>query len=378
MYIPEVGIGSEFGWADLQFRWNSYKTILSQPNILTFSNGRAALRHAIRVAYAQASSQKNKFLLPAYLCHSMVQPFVEEGVPFEFYRVTEKLHLDIDDIKQRIDSKTIGVLLVHYFGFSQPPHVLEMLKKYHKLFIIEDSTHNWLSSTAPFGDVTIASPRKMLPIPDLAWLSLNSNHARNSSDLVPIANGIDVQFAVSRGLALALRGLYFRWPFDFIKNWGFSLFQIADERLDESISIRRASLFSRKLFKRMPLDHYSKKRRENYSVLLSGISELIHISPLFPCLPNEVVPLGFPILIEDRDWVRAKLIDAKIYPPIHWHLPKEIDIRKFTLSAEIASNILTIPIDQRYGLEHMLYIINCLRKIDQELKGTAKRKVYVD
>lgn len=371
------GIGSEFGWFQLGLK-QAVAEDLSIVNQQTFANGRAALRQAIRLASSQVSTDADTFLLPAYLCHSMVQPFVEEGVRFEFYPVTESLVVDLVGLMNRVNNRTLGVLLVHYFGYLQPKSVIEWLQQHRDLFVIEDSTHSWLSSYDQYGDVTVVSPRKMLPLPDLAWLTINSPRARSGLERVPVPKGIDWRFAVSRSLALAIRGIYFRWPSSRVKQLAFSLFHYAEKRLDGRVLVRQSSSLSKALFRYFPLRHYAKARRKNYRFLLEGVSQLCCIRPLFAQLPEEVVPLGFPILTNERDWVKVKLVEASIYPPIHWLLPAEIDPGQFPLSTAISSKVLTIPIDQRYEERHMQYVLDRLQQIDRVLKNRRDMGEYAN
>jgi hypothetical protein len=70
-----------------------------------------------------------------------------------------------------------------------------------------------------------------------------------------------------------------------------------------------------------------------------------------------------PLLFKNeklREIYRKKLINSNIYPPIHWELPEDIPLT-FKYEHDLSKRILSIPIDQRYGLKEMGYIINKLK-----------------
>lgn len=95
---------------------------------------------------------------------------------------------------------------------------------------------------------------------------------------------------------------------------------------------------------------------------MNGLKDEVEIKPIFKKLPLGVCPLGFPIIVENRNELKNKLIENMIYPPIHWELPDAINRRHFPLSWYISEHILTIPIDQRYTEKEMEYILKILIK----------------
>jgi hypothetical protein len=55
------------------------------------------------------------------------------------------------------------------------------------------------------------------------------------------------------------------------------------------------------------------------------------------------------------------LVANRVYPPVHWDFPKEVDLESFPESARLAKEELTLPIDQRYSLRHMDVILEVAR-----------------
>ena len=127
------------------------------------------------------------------------------------------------------------------------------------------------------------------------------------------------------------------------------------------------SRVSRYLLKRINLASVVERRRKNYQYLLSNSSHFKHCTPLFARLPSDVCPLGFPIVMdteEQRNTIRNILIRNKIYPPVHWDLPLEVDPLLFPESAHLSSCILTIPIDQRYSPSDLQRVVDILTSVE--------------
>jgi hypothetical protein len=70
----------------------------------------------------------------------------------------------------------------------------------------------------------------------------------------------------------------------------------------------------------------------------------------------------YPLYLENGDEVRKQLQEKKIFIPTLWpavfNLCKETDIEY-----DLAKNILPIPIDQRYGIEEMEYMIEKIKEL---------------
>jgi dTDP-4-amino-4,6-dideoxygalactose transaminase len=94
------------------------------------------------------------------------------------------------------------------------------------------------------------------------------------------------------------------------------------------------------------------KTRNNYEVLQK------HLEPIRKLEPG-VSPLGFPMLHEGRDRLLHRLIQEKIFPPIHWSLKKVP--KDFSDSYWVSEREITLPCDHRYDAEDMKKIIKCVK-----------------
>lgn len=68
----------------------------------------------------------------------------------------------------------------------------------------------------------------------------------------------------------------------------------------------------------------------------------------------------YPLLIADGMKVRKQLQQMKIYVPTLW--PNVLDECKHgTFEYKFAADILPIPVDQRYGVEDMEYLVEAIQ-----------------
>ncbi len=88
----------------------------------------------------------------------------------------------------------------------------------------------------------------------------------------------------------------------------------------------------------------AERRRRNYAILGEALGRFA----IFPDLPDQVVPLGFPMRAKDRDQLQQVLFHREIFPPIHWPIEGVVPA-EFGASHRLAAEILTLPCDQRYG-----------------------------
>jgi len=340
-----------------------YHFIPDDAQLFFTSSGRCSLKIIIK---ALKLTKKDEVLLPSYLCEEVLKPFKEERIHVQFYKVDEHLIVDINDIKQKITKRTKALLIIHYFGFPQPIKLIQKLCRNYSIYLIEDVTQAFMSKqdNIPlgwFGDFNFTSFRKFLPVLDGSLLLFNKNliYVKKVKWKKYYLGYYLYQYL--RFFGMFLKCLYLRLgiipKFFFLKP-----FEYADKILNEYPKPVEMSRLSKKLLKKFDFDSIILKRRENFQYLLKNWT-CVSIKPLFKKLPNNVCPFGFPAITKNRDFIRQKLIKRKIYTPVHWNLPIEIDKKQFRTSWEISKNILTIPIDQRYGKPEMDWIINALKEI---------------
>ena len=83
------------------------------------------------------------------------------------------------------------------------------------------------------------------------------------------------------------------------------------------------------------------KRRSNFLFLLDQLKDIA----LYKVLPDDVVPLGFPVLLDNRDAIQQELFKHNIFCPVHWPIDGVVPM-SFHDSFDISKRILTLICDQ--------------------------------
>ena len=295
------GIGSEF-WLPSYYLSdtsnNQFLNIQPEGKKIFVTSGREAIYQIIK---SLKLSKEEEVLLPSYLCPSVVEPFIKTSTEIQFYKINKNLEMDLEDIQEKINDKTKAILLIHYFGFPQPLTGIKKLKE--KLLVIENTTHSFLSShdgkpSGSYGDISIVSFRKMLPIPDSAMISYNNE----CISIPPLAeqDTWHLKYKKKRESALLYRGEFIRTGNKFHEKSSLETFNEATELLQKIYSNPcKMSDTSKELLESMRVDEIIHQRRKNFASLLKERYE--GIVPFYETLPNGICPLGFPVLSDNRD-----------------------------------------------------------------------------
>lgn len=315
------------------------------------TSGRTAL--SLVAQRLQSAGFGGRWLVPAYLCPSVLQPLREARVEIELYGVGTQLQPDAGLLLRTIERDPPAVLLViDYFGF--PPADADALSALRDACtIVEDCVHGSLlelpdPAAGRIGDVAFTSFRKYLPLPDGGVLVGSSGDSLPPAAIAAVAPHL---------LGQLLRGAFGAGELsgDHIERAFLDLLARGDRTLDGRVPYEAMSEVSRTLLARIDLPEVAERRRRNFRALASLLAPDARWAPLFDCLPAGVSPLVYPLRIFGgrRDAVRAALAAQRIYCPVHWVLPAEIDRARFPDEHRLADEILGLPIDQRYEEEHM-------------------------
>lgn len=299
-------------------------------------------RQAIKAVLLNVPTPENiTCYLPAYLCHSILQPFKELELTVKFYGMVPMVRDSV-------------VFIIDYFGTEAgiSNKGINMLLDRGNI-IIMDITHSVLSKKR--FDIQhenyylIASLRKVFPIPD-GGIVYHSNQKFGVETTFPGRFGLMVQ-------AMRFKAT------DFEKKYYRKLYQEYEDYKD-STQILQQDIpgISLDILENVNFLNIMKRRTANLDYIYENITkkwiflyERRNIkSPFF-------LPLIFKTQ-KQRDSVKAQLIKEEIYPPIHWELPEEVP-EKFAYERSLSESILSIPIDQRYGEEEMQRIAKVLNEV---------------
>lgn len=143
-----------------------------------FISGRVALFYGL-----ESLNFKNNdiVLLPSIICEEALIPFRELNIKFKFYKVQKNLFPDWKDVYKNNTRNVKAILMIHYFGFPNDLFGFIKFKKKTKKILIEDYTHGIDGKYQNYrlgkiGNISILSPRKILPINSGGILQFNDKN----------------------------------------------------------------------------------------------------------------------------------------------------------------------------------------------------------
>lgn len=357
MVNKEIGGFFDFDINSIKENVIEIKSLIDYDNKKYFISGRQAIEYCL-----EHIDSNNKVLLPSFLCHSMIEPFLRKNYELFFYDIDKNLNVKISDINKLSNQYKIEtVLIVPYFGFNTIIYD-EKLNIKNKIIDITQSLYSNLDLKNY--DYCIASLRK--------WGNcIDGGLAKN---LINTFN-IDIKYQPYEKI-IQLERLFAQQKYmylnenigekeDFLKNYSrFSKY------LQESKTYTTMSNLSKKIYETLDTEYIRNRRIDNYNYLLEKIRKYNFINIIFNKKVIDDVPLYFPIYVENnRDEFQKFMINKKIFLPIIW--PKASILDGYNINQEseyVYENIICIPIDQRYNKEDMNMIINAIDEFNKKGK----------
>lgn len=346
--------GSEFDWQANAPFVREGEDRLNLAEAVKFRSGRDAMK-------AVAVSVKDRYtrvLLPALCCESMVSPFTMHGLTPVFYKLYPDYTADTVDVQSKLTEDTI-LVYGSYFGID--PFTQEQLKDLHALYpkalFMEDRTQDILCQRTSWEftpDVTVASIRKWIPIPDggLLWGNVSAETAKNDT------------FATLRKEAMVKKSQYLQTGEEALKNDFRHMLGQASECLDESAVPHGITEESAELLKQLDFAKIYAARQQNAKALLQSLTPEENRLQMITNTPEKST-LYFPILVKDQGKVQSELAKVGIYCPVIWPVPQKAQgvcpVAEYT-----AEHMLGVPCDQRYTPEDMTYIGQQIMRIVHE------------
>lgn len=293
-------------------------------NTLQLNSARSCLEYILRVR------QYKKVHIPYYTCSIVLQPFDLLHIPYEFYHIDNKL----EPISLPKLEKDEAFLYTNYFGLKQ--NCVERLVSHYGKQLIVDNAQAFFAERIDSID-TFYSPRKFLGVPDGGYLYIDTLLEND----IPQAHSFDrVSHLLKR--------------IDVDAETGYDDFKLNDNQLAQQPMLKMSKL-TEALLASIDYAKVQKIRKQNFIRLDNALK----VSNKF-CLPTneEFVPLAYPYLCDEMD-LKQKLVKQKIFVPTYW--PNVLDwCDAADFEYRFAKNIVSLPIDQRYGEEEMNRIIEIL------------------
>jgi len=135
------------GWIttgkQVQLLESSISSIIGTKNVVAVSSCTAALHLSYMAADIKAG---NEVIVPSYTFCSTVNSILHIGAIPVFCDIEEDTFcLDPKDVEKRITKKTKAIIVVHFAGQSADMDSINRIAKKHKLKVIEDAAHAFLT-----------------------------------------------------------------------------------------------------------------------------------------------------------------------------------------------------------------------------------------
>jgi dTDP-4-amino-4,6-dideoxygalactose transaminase len=324
-------MGGMFGSEGFEYMEQPLPNFLKEP-CLKLINGRSGIRILCDLL------KPSKVWVPSYLCHSMTEA-VPKKVAVEFYPINEKLQVKNLEWVKEVKAREI-VVFIDYFGFDLHHKAMQAVNE-RKAWILQDAAQALLSKfERPYADYVLYSPRKTIGVPDGGILQSRCDEE---------FSGIVLEEAPAEFVLASNHVFMERTYFDRTGNgeW-FPLYKKA-EKVSPTGNYRMTELSLSLLQHGFDYRKIAKKRRENYQRLHRELEDIALLGELL----DDVIPLGFPVVYDDRVALLKKLYAERIFCPVHWPIHGIVP-ESFKDAHRLASRIVTLLNDQRYDGLHVL------------------------
>lgn len=314
---------------------------------------------------ARNHPQVKRVLLPTYTCQTVCDPFVELGWDIDTYLIDEKLRIDSQDLRERVNDFKPAVLVVHpFYGttFNQEEiTVLEEIKKQGVIVVADYTQSVYCKEHLYFADYIVASLRKWFDCPDGGYIFSTCHDLSAYSSLSEYTD-----FIIPQRESMYLRDFYFKTGNQNLKEISIRLNKQAVSGVEKNIYPHSLSDFGLNRLLNSSVEEFGRIRFKNYNYLYRCINQNEKIRFIYNDMDDLVsAPLYFPLFCENRSELQKQLALNKIYAPVLWPVP-EYYKKLNDLSLYIYNHILAIPIDQRYGSSEMERICDVINDFSKD------------
>ncbi len=309
-------------------RWHNWFPFSAPNGVWTFS-GRVALYHGLQALNLSAGSV---ILVPNYHQGVEIHALLAAGYQLRYYRVDERLEIDLPDVERQMDRTVSALYVTHYFGFPQPMTAVRAFCDEHHLKLIEDCALSlfsrqdgqWLGST---GDLALYSVYKTLPLPHGGFLVTRAGRPVPALGAAPLRSTLVQTLdlvqqtlkatgcaGVEQGITRASRAVtrLLRWN-------RTRTIESGGAHWDPRILGHAASRCVTGLMRLVDRDRVVMRRRANFARLAAHLKG--HISCPFVELPPGVCPLFFPVLVPDKVRFQQDLVSRGVESVNLWDAP---------------------------------------------------------
>lgn len=373
-----------------QFLSWRYLTVVPRPDSLGAPNGahhfffwaRNAIYHGLR---ALGISPRAHVLLPAYVCKAAVEPFAAYGMAVQFYDIGRDGTPVFSEIEAKVGPRTEAILAVHYFGFPQQIQTFRELCDRRRLALFEDCAHVLRGETqgqplGSFGDASVFSYRKFLPMYDGAELCLSHGSGSVCADLpketLPFSLRVTKHLLdqtldqsesfLSRTISFGIDTSKKVWNLARISNRRLPGLHVDNNSASFDLSLVNQPMSgpSRWVLRHSTLAPVMERRRENFLYLAGAIRGMDGVAPLHHELPENVCPWVFPVFFDALPNAHQLLRQMGI-PAVTWGgvRPPGVSPEEFPDAHWLYENAVFLPIHQNLSRNAIDCVIRAVEKV---------------
>ena len=315
----EESIGGYFG-----LETSNSNNIHSDSNFLKLNSGRNCLEYILRVR------KYEKVYIPYFTCDAILEPFDKLNIKYEFYDVDDNLEpiFLFENIQENE-----GFLVNNYFGIKDQ-FISKIANKIPNLII--DNAQSLFSKPLQNID-TFYSPRKFVGVADGGLLSVNKY----------LQEDLPVDHSYNRMAHLLKR-------IDLSAEQGYQDFTFNDHLLANQ-AIKKMSHLTDSILGGINFNLIEEKRKKNFKYLHEklGPKNELKLEDNY-----KSTPLVYPLRTKNQT-LKEKLLKSKIYCATYW--PNVLEwCSKGNNSYNLTTEIIALPLDQRYGLIELEKIVNII------------------
>lgn len=345
---------------------NWYPFPLDQAGCRIYSLARHAIWNTCR---SFGLGPDDTVLVPAYHHGSEIEALLQAGLNIRYYKITESLEPDINDLEFLLGPKVKALYLIHYLGFPQNAAYWRQWCNEHKLLLMEDAAQAFLSThngrpVGSFGHMAFFCLYKTYGLPDGG--AVISTHLPPMPALRPRIGFWNVfkrhlNFIATRNSSIGFLHRFFkpmvtRWK----RSWHLLKGQTSKE-FELGNPATPPSTMTRRLLPKLLDEQTAERRRENYRFLLRHLSHLV--PKPFDTLPEGACPFAFPIEVPDAKTFQKKIHRKGVMGLLFWLNPHpSLPVQDFQRSRKLRENMLALPVHQELSLSNLQQIVNVVKE----------------
>lgn len=289
------------------------------------NSGRNAL------AYLLEAKNIKKIMMPKLMCDSCDAVIKKYNVEKRMYNINYQFK-PIDVELQENE----WLYIVNYYGQLSDDCIKKMKQKYKR--VILDYSQSYFQKPI-MGIDTIYSCRKYFGVPDGAILYTDCRIDRE----------LEIDVSYDRMLPILGR-------FEENAETFYEQFKKGESNFD-SYPLKEMSKLTKNLLRSIDYTNIKDIRMKNYLFLAQNLKSYNKLK-----ISSTTGLFMYPLYVENGEILRKELQNNKIYTPCLW--PNVVsNYGDNTIEGKMSRNIVPLPIDQRYNLDDMDYIVHKIKEI---------------